>query len=112
MKTTSKSFVDTPIDWAKLFLFAAIGGAIGLTLIAIFLFGVESDPAWPEYWKIRPHIVVTLAGAGGGALWYFMNPLRRMGGWMWIVANFVSIIGFIIALWLGTVLGLDGTLWN
>jgi hypothetical protein len=41
-----------------------------------------------------------------------MDHFRARGGWIKIVANIVSLLGFIIALWMGTVLGLDGTLWN
>lgn len=61
---------------------------------------------------LKPLIIVPLAGAIGGALYYFMETLRYQGSWGKIVVTIVSVIGYIIILWLGTVLGLNGTLWN
>lgn len=89
------------------------GAGIALILIIIFLIGVdETDPSWPRLWMIRPLVIVPLAGAMGGVLYYFMDHLRNQGGWRKVLAITLSLIGYIIALWLGTVLGLDGTLWN
>lgn len=88
------------------------GAGIGFILMAIFLMGVEGDPAWGEYWKLRPMIVTPIAGAMGGAFFYLMEFVGREGGWKRIFCSFIGIIGFIIALWLGSVLGLDGTLWD
>lgn len=90
-----------------------LGATIALVLIAIFLSGVdEPDPAWPELWFIRPLLVVPVAGAMGGALYYYIDLLRRKLGWNKIIAVLVSLFGYVVALWLGTVVGLDGTLWN
>ena len=88
------------------------GAAIGLVLMALFLMGVEGDPAWGEYWKLRPMMVTPIAGAMGGGFFHFMDYIGREGGWKRIFCSFIGILGFIIALWLGSVLGLDGTLWN
>lgn len=93
--------------------YALIGGIIGLTLITIFLLGVKhADPSWPKYWQIRPLVIVPLATAGGGLFVYFMTSLFNNNTWTRILAIIVGIVGFIISLWMGTVLGLDGTLWN
>lgn len=89
------------------------GAGIALVLIAIFLLGAgEPDPRWPKFWMLRPLIVVPIAGAMGGVFYYFMDHLRYEGGWKKILANFVSLIGYLVALWMGTILGLDGTMWN
>lgn len=54
-----------------------------------------------------------VAGSGGGLFTYMMEYLLGFqGSWSKIIAVLVSLIGFVIALWLGTVLGLAGTLWN
>ncbi len=90
-----------------------IGGAIGLTVMMIFLSGVDQpDPAWTKYWIIRPLIVITFAGAGGGAFFHLMNPIRLKGGWKKITAVFLSMLVFIFCLWIGSIMGLDGTLWD
>ena len=90
-----------------------VGAAIGLTLITIFLLSVgEYNPAWPKLWMIRPLIIVPLAGAVGGAIYHYMDGLRYQGGWKKILANFLSLLVYLIGLWMGTVLGLDGRMWD
>lgn len=92
---------------------ALTGAAIALSLISLLLLSVdEPDPAWPKYWMARPLVVVPLAGAFGGIIYYLMDYLRYMGGWRKTVANIVSVLLYLFVLWIGTVLGLDGTLWN
>jgi ABC-type transport system involved in cytochrome c biogenesis permease subunit len=89
------------------------GAAIAFLLILIFLFGNDySDPAWGKFWMVRPMIIVPIAGAIGGVLYYFLDDLRSQGGWKKILAIIMSLLGYIIILWFGTVLGLDGTMWN
>lgn len=88
------------------------GAGIGLVLMSLFLFGIEGKPEWGEYWKVRPLIVEPIAGAMGGVFFYFMEKLGSEGGWKRIFCTLIGGLGFIIAIWLGSVLGLDGTLWN
>jgi hypothetical protein len=48
----------------------------------------------------------------GGLFYYIMGPLRYQGGWKKIIAVTISLIVYFIGLWMGTILGLDGTLWD
>jgi hypothetical protein len=90
-----------------------IGAAIGLLLISFFLSAAGNpDPMWPKLWIIRPLIIVPLAGAMGGLCNYFLVHYHGMIGLNKTVAIILSVIIFIFGLWLGTVLGLDGTYWN
>ncbi len=99
-----------PVSLAKPIL---IGAGIGLILISFFVFGVdEPNPEWGKLWMIKPLIMVTLAGAVGGAFYYLMDHLSSRGGLNKTVAIILSLIVFIIGLWLGIVLGLNGTMWN
>lgn len=92
---------------------ALIGAIIALVLISAFLLAAgEGNPAWGKYWYIRPLVIVPLAGAAGGGFSYFVDRLRNRDGWQKIVTGIISFIAYIIALWLGTVLGLDGTMWD
>lgn len=89
------------------------GAAIGLALISLFFIsGGAGDPSWGKYWMIRPLIIVPLAGAGGGLFFYLLEQMAHRGGWMRFLALFLGVLGFIVALWLGSVLGLNGTYWN
>jgi hypothetical protein len=102
-----------PIHWGSLTKRMAIGAGIALVLICIFLAGVQHpNPEWPTFWYIRPLIIVPLAGAAGGACYYFIDRLRSQGGWQKIVTGIVSLLVYVIGLWLGTILGLAGTLWD
>ena len=112
--TTTNNLPARPIDNADLLKRMAIGAGIGLILITLMVTSVkEPRLEWGRLWMIRPLIIVTLAGAGGGLGTYFMEYfLGYQGGWKKMVAVVLSLLGFLIALWLGTVLGCAGTLWN
>ena len=111
--TQKTKLQNQPIHSASLTKRMFQGAVIALILISIFLYGAgEPDPSWPELWIIKPLVIVPIAGGMGGAFYYFMDHLRYKGGWKKALAFVLSIIGYIVAVWLGTVLGLDGTLWN
>lgn len=90
-----------------------IGGSIGLALITAFLIMAgDGNPEWGKFWRIRPLVVVPIAGAMGAIAHFVLDPLRDLSFWGKLVANALSLVIYIIALWLGTVLGLDGTMWD
>ena len=90
-----------------------IGAGIALILISVFLISAgEGDPSWPKLWFIRPLIIVPLAGAAGGAFYYFMMNLPVKSAWKKLFVILLGLIGYIVAFWLGSVLGLDGTWWD
>ena len=90
-----------------------IGAGIALVLILLLILSVdEPKPEWHRTWWIRPMVVTPLAGAGGGLFFHFMFELGKEGTWKKIIVTLIGIIGYVIALWMGTVLGLAGTLWN
>jgi hypothetical protein len=90
-----------------------VGAAIGLILISTFVFRVDNPkPEWGKLWMIRPLIITPMAGALGGLVFYFMNYLSSRGSINKFLAILLSLIVFIIGLWMGIVVGLDGTLWD
>lgn len=89
-----------------------IGAGIGLLVILLFITDSVTQPHWPTFWKIRPLIFTPLTGAFGGGLAYLASKVLYRRGVNGATANFISLPGFLIALWLGVVLGLDGTLWD
>ncbi|WP_432708338.1 hypothetical protein [Pedobacter sp.] len=89
------------------------GASIALILISLFLLNAEEpNPEWGKLWLVKPLVIVPLAGAVGGAFYYFMDGRRYRSNWAKIGANVLSVIVYIIGLWVGTVLGLNGTMWN
>jgi hypothetical protein len=111
--TQENNFTTPPVQSPSLSKPILIGAAIGLTVISFFVFGVDTpNPAWPKYWMIRPLIVTPFAGAMGGLFYYFMNFMRCRGGWRMIVANIISLIVFVVCIWMGIVLGLVGIMWH
>lgn len=110
--THQKPFQVSPIHTPSLIRALLIGGGIALILISLLVFGTQTDPAWPSYWRIRPLIMTTLSGAAGGAVFYFMNHWFPQTGWKKIALNILCLIIAVFGLWIGTILGLDGTLWD
>jgi hypothetical protein len=90
-----------------------IGAAIALTLITLYLLTVrEPNPAWGKYWMVRPYLVMTFAGAMGGLCNYVIINFRSLVGLNKTMAIILSLLVFVVGLFMGFVVGLDGTLWN
>lgn len=111
MTNTDRSITGS-INKRSLLKATFIGAGIGLIIILFFITGAETQPHWPNLWKIRPLIITPLAAALGGAMAYTATKALRGIGLNGVLAILLSLIGFIVALWLGIVLGLDGTLWD
>jgi ABC-type transport system involved in cytochrome c biogenesis permease subunit len=111
--TQQNSVVDRTGQSSSLKKKMFIGAGIALVLITLFLSGVKHpNPQWGRLWMIKPLLVVTLAGAMGGLYTYYLQTLLGANGQRRIIIALLSILGFIVAIWLGSVLGLNGTLWN
>lgn len=92
----------------------ALAGAIpAFIVIGLFLMMPYSiDKDWSKYWMLRPLFIVPLAGAMGGLFYHFMDTCRKCNGWNHLFTISISVVVYIVGVWLGIVLGLDGTLWN
>jgi hypothetical protein len=102
-----------PIHPATLGKLMAVGSGIGLVLISLFLLSVrEPNPEWGKLWMVRPLLVVSFAGAMGGLCTYVIVHFHRQIGVSKTIARLVSALVCIVGLWVGFVLGLDGTLWD
>jgi hypothetical protein len=89
-----------------------VGGGIGVLLISLFLIPSEAKPEWGPLWMIRPLIITPLAGALGGLANYIILHYYNIVGIHKWIARILSIIVPAIGLYLGFVLGLDGTMWD
>ncbi len=97
----------------QLFRRMLIGYAIGMIVILYFVLSANAPEVWGKYWMIQPLIVTPLAGAAGGFCFHFLDfNYGRNGGSARIIAHILGVIIFIIGLWMGTILGLHGTMWN
>lgn len=111
--TQQNEFQKEQIHSTSLLKRMAVGAGIGLFLISIFLMGTgESDPDWGRTWMIRPLVIVPLAGAMGGLCNYLLVQYHNDLKLNKTIAIILSGIIFLIGLWLGFVLGLDGTMWD
>lgn len=109
-KNQGNAHKTSPSSLAKSML---IGVIIAVLLMVLFLSGVQNaDPSWGEYWKIRPLAVITFAGLMGGLCFYLITLYFANKGWNKFLAILISICVYIFGLWIGSVLGFDGTLWN
>ena len=111
--TNQNNFADRSIDKSALTKYMIFGAIVGLAVISLFVFGADNPkPEWGSYWRVRPLIITPLSGAAGGAVLYFMNNFWAQRGWAKAVTFAASIVIAVIGLWIGIVLGLDGTMWD
>jgi len=90
-----------------------LGAGFALLAISFFVLGVDNTPPeWGKFWMIRPLIITPLAGATGGAVYHFLDRLRAKGNISGSVAVILSLIIYVVGLWMGIVLGLAGTMWD
>ncbi len=90
-----------------------IGAIAGVLIACFFVFGVDDpNPAWGEYWRIRPLIIIPFAGAMGGLCNYLIMQYRWLFGIHKVIAIIISALVALVGMWMGIVLGLDGTLWD
>lgn len=92
----------------------AFTGAAAAALVIIFLLSTvdNPNPAWGKYWMIRPLVFVPLAGAGGGLMFHFVRNFGPVKRRLRVLSLLLGVLVYIFALWMGIVIGLDGTLWN
>ncbi|RYD58018.1 MAG: potassium transporter KefB [Sphingobacteriales bacterium] len=99
-----------PAPLAKCML---IGAAIGLAIISIFVFGVDNpDPEWGTYWRIKPLLLTPAAGAACGFFYHLMDSMHYRAGWNRMLTIGLSLLVCAVGLWIGVVLGLNGTMWD
>lgn len=102
-----------PVNRKTLLLCMVLGALPAISLMSLLVFGAENpDPAWGEYWVIRPLVVITFAGATGGACYYFINRFFGNGIGRKTATVVLTTFVYLFGLWIGTVIGCSGTLWN
>jgi zinc transporter ZupT len=111
--TNTNNFTTRPIFTDALRKRMLLGAAIGLIIISFFVISAGSgNPAWGDYWRIKPLLLTPFAGAMVGLCYDVTEPFRQLNGWLGRLFMILSVLGYIIGLWLGTVLGLAGTMWH
>ena len=102
-----------PVRPGLLTLRMMLGAGIASIPIILFLLDTEGDnQQWGMLWILRPLIIVSFAGAAGAAFYHFMSPLRSRPGTGKIVVTILCAIVYMVGVFLGISLGLDGTYWD
>jgi hypothetical protein len=90
-----------------------LGAALGLIVILFFVYSVgDPNPSWGPAWRVRPLILTPLVAAFGMLSFFLRTILRPESPLQRILTFLLSLTCCIIALWMGIIIGLDGTLWN
>jgi hypothetical protein len=99
-----------PVPLAKCML---IGAAVGLAAISLFVFGVDHpNPEWGTYWRVKPLLLTPAAGALCGFAFHIMECMHYHSGWNRAFTALLSVLICVVGLWMGIVLGLNGTMWD
>ena len=105
---TTKSIFTPALRSRMLF-----GAGLGLITVSIFVIAAGSgNPAWGDYWRIKPLLLTPALGAIVGLCYDATQPLRKLNGWVGRVFLVLSLLGYFVGMWISLVLGLAGTMWN
>lgn len=89
-----------------------VGAGIAFSLMIIFMYGdnVLHGKGWAfGFREYFPIITASVGGAIGGAFYWLMDPWRNQSGWKKILANILSLLVYVIVLWLSSVAGFAAT---
>lgn len=91
----------------------ALGLILGLVIISLFVFGVNNPKQeWGTNWRMQPLILTPIVVAFGSLAFFANRIFMPQTKTAKVLLSVASIIAFIISIWLGIIIGLNGTLWN
>ena len=96
--------------------FVLQGAGLALLLVIIFLAiifpigGVLTGKTfWEGVWQFLPLVTVTAGGALGGTVYYLVVQRLHPSAWQKVMATMMSILIYIVLLWLSLVAGFSAT---
>ncbi|RYY34746.1 MAG: potassium transporter KefB [Sphingobacteriaceae bacterium] len=111
--TAKNNLTAQPFDTSSLKKCMLTGAGIAFIAISVFVIGAgQGEPAWGDYWMIKPLLLTPAIGALGGGFFHMVLTFFSNNRWNKAVAVILGVIGFIIIFWIGMVLGLNGTMWD
>lgn len=87
---------------------AALAFALISLLLIVIYFTSKGDAGFGN-WVLIPLFTVTVGGAFGGIFYYLMDHVRYHGGWKKIFANILSVLAYIVSLYLSLIIALNIT---
>lgn len=110
--THEQHFTNERRDKQSLTRAVMTGGIVGLAIISVFVFTAETKQEWGTLWRIKPLVITPLVTALGGGAFYTTLSFFSANRWSKTLGMTIGVLAFTVALWLGVVLGLNGTLWD
>lgn len=98
------------IVFSKLFKKRILQGAAiacGLMCIFLLILHILSEGGSIKPWILVPIAYVSVGGAFGGAFYSLMDVVRNQGAWQKVLANVVSVLTYIVGLYMCLILGLS-----
>jgi hypothetical protein len=80
-------------------------------LSTIFLVGdvLNGKNFWQAAWEFFPLLTVLFGGALGGVVYYLLVQVWRTAGWKKILITIISILIYIVLMWLSLIVGFSAT---
>lgn len=105
------NLIAKKVNTHKLFLSFLLGWLVGLSVISFFVFSVKNPHAsWGEWWMLKPLMLTPLVAGSFFYVSQIVFPSKNIRQKIGLFLLRIILSGAII--WMGVVLGLDGTLWN
>ncbi|MDA3614427.1 LrgB family protein [Polluticaenibacter yanchengensis] len=89
------------------------GLVTGLVIISLFVFTVNNPkPEWGNNWRMQPLLLTPLVVAFGSLVFFANRIFQPQNKTVKTLLLIGSIIAFVFSIWIGIIIGLNGTLWN
>ena len=90
-----------------------LGFALGLFIASMLIHNVSFPKlSWGPNWYIKPMLVLSFVASIGSIPFYFANQYEASNHSKKILAYLGATLFLLFFIWIGIILGFDGTIWN
>lgn len=101
------------IQSKNFFIALTLGFAIAFVLVTALILSVNNpNPVWGKNWFVRPILLTPVIAATGAGVSYLISTISFRNQLFNLFKILLCLLAYIFFLWIGTVIGFNGTLWN
>ncbi len=91
-----------------------LGFGVAFILVSALILSVNApNPVWGKNWFVKPILLTPVIAAPGGGVFYLISRISFENQLLFkLLKALLCLLAYIFFLWIGTIIGFNGTLWN